>query len=150
MTFTVTCPSCSSMFPVDPAKIPPNGVRAQCSICPEIFDVEEPILAKEMQGIPPGTGMAPGVEAGVVEVVPPADESGLSPESVRRSAEDKEKSLVRSLASDVIGHNSEEHSEIATFKEVFDEDVARSLKDYQEQVESEVAAQGKPPSSSTS
>ena len=143
MTFTVTCPSCSSMFPVDPAKIPPNGVRAQCSICPEIFDVEEPILAKEMEGIPPGAGMAPGVEAGVVEMLPPADESGPRPE-------DKEKSLVRSLASDVIGHNSEEHSEIATFKEVFDEDVARSLKDYQEQAESEVAAQGKPPSSSTS
>ena len=149
MTFTVTCPSCSSMFPVDPAKIPPNGVRAQCSICPEIFDVEEAILAKELDDTPPGA------ETGVVEVPPPADESEPSPESTQineRSAEDKEKSLVRSLASDIIGYNPEEHSETlaaGTFKEVFDGDVEGSLKEYQEQVESDAVAQGKPPSSMT-
>ena len=40
MTITVSCPACSTSFPVDPAKIPPDGVRAQCSECPEIFDVD--------------------------------------------------------------------------------------------------------------
>ena len=42
MTITVSCPACSTSFPVDPAKIPPDGVRAQCSACPEIFDVDKP------------------------------------------------------------------------------------------------------------
>ena len=42
MTITVSCPSCDTSFPVDPAKVPPEGVRAQCSVCPEIFDVDRP------------------------------------------------------------------------------------------------------------
>ena len=42
MTITVACPACNTSFPVDPAKIPAGGVRAQCSACPEIFDVDEP------------------------------------------------------------------------------------------------------------
>ena len=42
MTITVSCPSCETSFPVDPIKIPPEGVRAQCSVCPEIFDVDPP------------------------------------------------------------------------------------------------------------
>ena len=42
MTITVFCPSCETSFPVDPAKVPPEGVRAQCSVCPEIFDVDRP------------------------------------------------------------------------------------------------------------
>ena len=42
MTITVSCPSCNTSFPVDPAKVPPEGVRAQCSVCPEIFDVDRP------------------------------------------------------------------------------------------------------------
>ena len=40
MTITVSCPACSTEFPVDPAKIPTGGVRAQCSACPEIFGVD--------------------------------------------------------------------------------------------------------------
>ena len=42
MTITVSCPSCNTFFPVDPAKIPEGGVRAQCSACPEIFEVDKP------------------------------------------------------------------------------------------------------------
>ena len=42
MTITVSCPACSTDFPVDPAKIPTSGVRAQCSACPEIFGVDHP------------------------------------------------------------------------------------------------------------
>ncbi len=42
MVITVTCPSCSSAFPVDPAKIPEGGVNARCSSCGDIFRVERP------------------------------------------------------------------------------------------------------------
>jgi len=42
MVITVTCPSCSSSFPVDPAKVPAGGVNARCSTCGDIFRVEKP------------------------------------------------------------------------------------------------------------
>jgi predicted Zn finger-like uncharacterized protein len=42
MNITVSCPSCDTSFPVDTTKIPSEGVRAQCSVCPEIFDVDRP------------------------------------------------------------------------------------------------------------
>lgn len=42
MVITVTCPSCSSAFPVDPAKIPEGGVNARCSSCGDIFRIEKP------------------------------------------------------------------------------------------------------------
>lgn len=42
MVITVTCPSCSSSFPVDPAKIPEGGVNARCSSCKDVFRIEKP------------------------------------------------------------------------------------------------------------
>jgi predicted Zn finger-like uncharacterized protein len=42
MVITVTCPSCSASFPVDPNKIPEGGVNVRCSSCREIFRVERP------------------------------------------------------------------------------------------------------------
>lgn len=38
----VGCPQCSSIFRVDPAKVPPGGVRARCSICGGVIPVPEP------------------------------------------------------------------------------------------------------------
>jgi predicted Zn finger-like uncharacterized protein len=42
MVITVSCPSCSTSFPVDSAKVPPKGVKARCSACGFIFRVEKP------------------------------------------------------------------------------------------------------------
>jgi len=35
----VTCPTCSTVFRVDPAKVPAGGVRARCSVCRGVFAV---------------------------------------------------------------------------------------------------------------
>lgn len=35
----VRCPSCSTVYRVDPAKVPAGGVRARCSVCPAVFPV---------------------------------------------------------------------------------------------------------------
>jgi predicted Zn finger-like uncharacterized protein len=35
----VTCPNCSTVFRVDPAKVPDGGVRARCSVCRAVFRV---------------------------------------------------------------------------------------------------------------
>lgn len=36
----VNCPSCSTVFRVDPAKVPAAGVRTRCSVCRAVFRVE--------------------------------------------------------------------------------------------------------------
>jgi predicted Zn finger-like uncharacterized protein len=41
----VTCPECSSVFRVDPAKVPAGGVRARCSVCSGIIPVPAPQAA---------------------------------------------------------------------------------------------------------
>ena len=73
MTITVSCPSCDTSFPVDPAKVPLEGVRAQCSVCPEIFDVDRPNGATA-EALPASEPMVDGFEtadpadAGTVEL----------------------------------------------------------------------------------
>ena len=224
MTITVSCPSCHTSFPVDPAKIPPEGARAQCSNCPEIFDVDRPSeaipeaplvtestidplesalvdpppLEDSVEGVestttggeptygdtpetqdfgaidlaieppdtagsaaeivetdaPPVSAPPPGAAEPTQAEEPPATVSGGPPESPdapaairfgRRSAEDKAKSLARSLVSDLIAYNPDKHKEAlaaGTLQEVFSEEIDKSLKEYQEQVEPEVMAQG--------
>jgi predicted Zn finger-like uncharacterized protein len=71
MVIKVTCPSCSSSFPVDPAKIPPKGVNARCSSCGDVFRVEKPDAAPAP---PPMAAVAEPPESSAlddIEVVPP-------------------------------------------------------------------------------
>jgi predicted Zn finger-like uncharacterized protein len=44
---TVTCPSCQTVYRIDPAKVPPGGVRARCAVCQAVFAVvaEPPAVA---------------------------------------------------------------------------------------------------------
>ncbi|HEV7596159.1 MAG TPA: zinc-ribbon domain-containing protein [Gemmatimonadaceae bacterium] len=38
----VSCPDCRSIFRVDPAKVPPAGVRARCSVCSGVISIPAP------------------------------------------------------------------------------------------------------------
>ena len=40
MIQTVACSACSTSFPVDPRKVPAEGIYARCSACEEVFFVE--------------------------------------------------------------------------------------------------------------
>jgi predicted Zn finger-like uncharacterized protein len=44
--FQVQCPSCESAFPVDPARVPPDGIHAICSLCQRTFFVRTPEAAE--------------------------------------------------------------------------------------------------------
>src|SRR6266513_507284 len=35
----VTCPSCETVYRVDPSKVPAGGVRARCAVCSNVFPV---------------------------------------------------------------------------------------------------------------
>lgn len=41
----VTCPTCATVFRVDPAKVPERGVRARCSVCGGLIAVRRPEVA---------------------------------------------------------------------------------------------------------
>ena len=55
----VQCPSCSTTFRVDPAKVPAGGVRARCSVCAAVFPVSVPGAASAPAAAPPPIRMAP-------------------------------------------------------------------------------------------
>jgi predicted Zn finger-like uncharacterized protein len=38
----VECPGCTTIFPVDPKKVPTHGVHARCTVCNEVFFVSPP------------------------------------------------------------------------------------------------------------
>ena len=38
----VSCPDCRSIFRVDPARVPPSGVRARCSVCSGVISIPAP------------------------------------------------------------------------------------------------------------
>ena len=68
MILTVDCSACSTSFPVDPRKVPAEGVYARCSVCEEVFFVEVATPVEEL---------APDLVPEVVpeltpEVAPPA------------------------------------------------------------------------------
>lgn len=52
----VTCPSCTTIYRVDPAKVPDGGVRARCKVCAAVFPVAR--SAPAVAGAPPAP-MAP-------------------------------------------------------------------------------------------
>ena len=56
---TVTCPSCETVYRIDPAKVPPGGVRARCAVCQGVFAVP----AAEAGPPPPAPREEPRVAA---------------------------------------------------------------------------------------
>lgn len=69
----VTCTSCQTIFRVDPAKVPANGVRARCSVCSGVFWVRHSV------GVPVAT---PPVEARPVVESAPAIAAAAPPVAI--------------------------------------------------------------------
>ena len=42
----IACPECRSVFRVDPAKVPPGGVRARCSVCGGVITVSSELAGQ--------------------------------------------------------------------------------------------------------
>jgi predicted Zn finger-like uncharacterized protein len=73
----VSCPDCRSIFRVDPAKVPPSGVRARCSVCSGVISIPAPTG----QAAPPGGGRpaTPPSESGSRERPAPPSQGGWDP-----------------------------------------------------------------------
>ena len=69
----VTCPTCATVFRVDPAKIPERGVRARCSVCGGLIAVRRPETAPPPPAVP--TAATPVPAAPPPPPPPPAAEA---------------------------------------------------------------------------
>jgi predicted Zn finger-like uncharacterized protein len=88
MVITVTCPSCSSSFPVDSNKIPEKGVNARCSTCGDVFRIEKP---SEAAATPPPLPPTPEpVAAPEPEPLPPPSVPEPEPEPEPAAAAEPE------------------------------------------------------------
>lgn len=145
MVITITCPSCSTSFPVDPAKIPEGGVNARCSSCGDVLRVEKPTVSEAL-AVPRPT--SPTVsEVATFEAAPPAAEPEAKPAVTgftfgKRDPADKARRLARVLVSDMIMYNTERHQSAlaaGTLVQDFEEEIDKSWKEFVEQVGSDLA-----------
>ncbi len=66
----VICPSCSTVYRVDPAKVPERGVRARCRSCAAVFQVPAPADARPRASEPFQEAVPTPAPREVVEAAP--------------------------------------------------------------------------------
>ena len=82
----VTCPGCSTVFRVDPTKVPAGGVRARCSVCRAVFRVEsEPATNPPPAPAPRPTAVPASIPA-PAPIARPAPQTPPAPAPVARPA----------------------------------------------------------------
>ena len=81
----VRCPSCQSLYRVDPARVPEAGVRTRCSSCQAVFSIDRQGVASEsvssaaaVTGAPVSTPSAPASAPLASPVAPPASPFGIA------------------------------------------------------------------------
>src|SRR2546425_3686537 len=67
----VTCPSCETVYRVDPAKVPAGGVRARCAVCSNVFPVNASVAAATA-AVSAGSGPAVAPRPPAPPPAPPA------------------------------------------------------------------------------
>jgi predicted Zn finger-like uncharacterized protein len=143
----VSCPECSTVFRVDPDKVPQGGVMARCSRCPGIFRVAaEPVEppAPAPQAIsqqaapaapvetPPAAPREskPAAAAGATEQRSPAPFGTADPKARARR-------LARALVSDIVVYHPERRDRSrreGTLRQEFREEIRKSWEEYVVQV----------------
>ncbi len=139
-SFTVDCTHCGTTFPVDPAKVPEEGVHARCSACQGVFFVERPApeavpspehtpgeaaeaVAPEAEA-PLSTGSETTFDFSLDQDTEVATEAGPEPEADvetspapaatprfgRQDPHEKASRLARVLVSDMISYNPDRYA----------------------------------------
>jgi len=76
----VSCPDCRSIFRVDPAKVPPAGVRARCSVCGGVISIPAPSGQNTpVTGTPRATNTSESASQPYPRSTPPAQDSWDQP-----------------------------------------------------------------------
>lgn len=151
-----TCTHCGTVYRVDPAKVPADGVRTRCSNCQGVFRIEHS---------PPAAATSPAEATAPVEdaaVALPAPDPAPEPEAPRAAepspapqpapvappvfgATDphgKARRLARALISDIVVYHRERRDRSlreGTLRQEFREEIRKSWDEYQSQVGEQTA-----------
>ncbi|GBD33396.1 MAG: hypothetical protein KatS3mg081_0416 [Gemmatimonadales bacterium] len=72
----VRCPTCETIYRVDPAKVPEGGVKARCAVCSAVI----PVSRTAEEGRPTAAFRAGGAAQAPAPTPPPRPSIGLHPE----------------------------------------------------------------------
>lgn len=82
----VSCPQCTTVFRVDPAKVPERGVRARCSVCGGLIAVRRPSVGVPAVPPLPAPPAAIAPEASVPPPLPAPEPAPAAPPVMPYSA----------------------------------------------------------------
>lgn len=158
---TVSCPDCTSVFRVDPAKVPATGGRARCSVCGGVISLGggtvpisvtlsivaphgAPAEAEQARAVP----RSPEVAAPTARpdaAAPVASPEGKRPINpfLRADPAQRARRLARALVSDLVAYHPQKREaglRDGTLRQLFREEIKKSYEEYVEQVGQDVAA----------
>src|SRR5437870_5826493 len=136
----VTCPSCETVYRVDPAKVPAGGVRARCAVCSNVFPVNASAGAAAPAAVAGGRPpAAPGPAAPGQRMTSPL--RPVNPFMVQ-DPKQKARRLARALVSDLVVYHPEKRQQglrDGTLPQLFKDEIEKSWQEYVEQVGAELA-----------
>src|SRR5438105_224864 len=146
----VTCPSCETVYRVDPSKVPTGGVRARCAVCSNVFPVNAASAAAQRApvaeaGPPPPLAAAQRAPAAPAGAGPGQRmTSPLRPVNPFMVQDPKQKArrLARALVSDLVVYHPEKRQQglrDGTLPQLFKDEIEKSWQEYVEQVGAELA-----------
>ena len=129
----VTCPHCTTVFRVDPARIPLGGVRARCSRCAGIIQIESPARADlgDVEASPPHPLLAA-----------PPPTAAAAPAFGVADPQSKARRLARALVSDIVVYHPDRRERglrDGTLRQEFREEIRKSWEEYSTQVGDQMA-----------
>src|SRR6266550_4017093 len=134
----VTCPSCETVYRVDPSKVPAGGVRARCAVCSNVFPVNASVATPPMAPAPatpkppPGAPATPAAPAAPAGAAPGQRMTGpLRPVNPFMVQDPKQKArrLARALVSDLVVYHPEKRQQglrDGTLPQLFKDEIEKS------------------------
>ena len=153
----VTCPSCETVYRVDPSKVPAGGVRARCAVCSNVFPVNasaRPMAPASSPSPPPPTPRPPPVAPAPPAPAAPRAPAGAAPGQrmtgplrpvnpfMVQDPKQKARRLARALVSDLVVYHPEKRQQglrDGTLPHLFKDEIEKSWQEYVEQVGAEIA-----------
>jgi predicted Zn finger-like uncharacterized protein len=148
----VSCPECSVVYRIDPARLPESGVRTRCRACETSFRIrrssepESPGVVVKGERIPAPTAapapQAGGVTAGVAGADAPLPPAPAGPAFGPQDPKTRAHRLARALVSDIKVYNRDRWMRSraeGTLRKDFRDEILKSWEEYVEQVGGEMA-----------
>jgi predicted Zn finger-like uncharacterized protein len=140
----VACPSCQTVFRVDPERVPQPGVRVRCDRCPAIFLLTrsgaQAVRQEARQPAAPAAPVAPAASAPGAGAGASRPAFGAADPGVRAQR------LARALVSDMLAYHPERRERglrEGTLRSEFREEIMKSWEEYVDQV-GDALARGTP------